>query len=250
MFIFHWINLQKGHIPLSTVTIGDETVQIVDQKCTPFAHVRQVQTQLPTRPPASEPRCETNLLDWNTTTDLISNSIDFLHDDGTILGLTTAAAEVVEETPSSTGIFTNQPHSSILTQEESQQELINLYETPCTQANGNNPVVNPLAVEYYHQQSEPFSHQQRQQVHPPQQSRRQQQQQQRQQQSGLTYQHQPSQHDFISSSVDIEKGIVSPERKGTKKTSTLAKRPCRTVNNKDSNKRKKNSRNSNEFHSD
>ena len=144
----------------TAVTIGDETVQVVDQKCTPFAHVRQVQTQLQTRPPASEPRCETNLLDWNTTTDLIGNSIDFLHDDATILGLTTAAAEVVEESPSSTGIFTNQPLSSILTPEESQQELINLYETPCTQANGNNTVVNPLAVQYYHQQSEPFSHQQ------------------------------------------------------------------------------------------
>ena len=232
-------NLQKGHIPLSTVTIGDETVQVVDQKCTPFAHVRQIQTQLPTRPPASEARCETNLSDWNTSTDLIGNSINFLHDDATILGLTTAVAEVVEESPSSTGIFTNQPHSTIITPEESQQELINLYETSCTQTNGNNAAVNPLGVQYYHQQSEPLSHQQRQQ------SRRQ------QHQSGLTYQHQPSQHEFISSTVDNEKKIITPEGKGIKnKTSTLAKRPRRTVNNKDSNKRKKNSRNTNDFHSD
>ena len=143
---------------------------------------------------------------------------------------------------------TNQPHSTIITPEESQQELINLYETSCTQTNGNNAVVNPLGVQYYHQQSEPLSHQQRQQ------SRRQQHQPQQQQQSGLTYQHQhqhqPSQHEFISSTVDSEKRIT-PEGKGTKKkTSTLAKRPRRTVNNKDSNKRKKNIRNTNDFHSD
>ena len=96
-------DLQKGLIPLTSLTIGDETIFVVDQKSTPTDHIRQIQTQLPTRPPPQQPTCQTNLMTWNNTNDLMGSSVDFLQEDATLLELTTA--NIVDESPECTGLY-------------------------------------------------------------------------------------------------------------------------------------------------
>ena len=64
-------DFQKGHIPLTPTTVGDESLFIVPQSMS--ERVRQTQTQLPTHPPSTNGAGQP----WKNTNDTTCSTADF-----------------------------------------------------------------------------------------------------------------------------------------------------------------------------
>ena len=110
-------DFQKGHIPLTSTTVGDESLYVVPQSVP--EHVRQTQTQPPTHPPSTNGVGQP----WKNTNDATCSTADFPQ--SSFLELAAATANITEDQTGGTGIFTSpataiNPPSSLATPHQQQ----------------------------------------------------------------------------------------------------------------------------------
>ena len=92
-------DFQKGHIPLTSTTVGDESLFVVPQSVP--ERVRQTQTQLPTHPPSTNGVGQP----WKNTNDTTCSTADFPQP--SFLELAAATANITDDQTGGTGIFTS-----------------------------------------------------------------------------------------------------------------------------------------------
>ena len=141
-------DFQKGHIPLTSTTVGDESLYVVPQSVP--EHVRQTQTQPPTHPPSTNGVGQP----WKNTNDATCATADFLE-------LAVATANITEDQTGGTGIFTSpttaiNPPSSLPTphQQQQQQQHPTQYDLAYGQSFGTTTTTsttngNPLFLQHH-----------------------------------------------------------------------------------------------------
>ena len=92
-------DFQKGHIPLTSTTVGDESLFVVPHSVP--ERVRQTQTQLPTHPPFTNGVGQP----WKNTNDTTCSTADFPQP--SFLELAAATANITDDQTGGTGIFTS-----------------------------------------------------------------------------------------------------------------------------------------------
>ena len=110
-------DFHKGHIPLTSTTVGDESLYVVPQSVP--EHVRQTQTQPATHPPSTNGVGQP----WKNTNDTTCTTADFPQ--SSFLELAAATANITEDQTGGTGIFTSpataiNPPSSLTTPHQQQ----------------------------------------------------------------------------------------------------------------------------------
>ena len=92
-------DFQKSHIPLTSTTVGDESLFVVPQSVP--ESMRQTQTQLPTHPPSTNGVGQP----WKNTNDTTCSTADFPQH--SFLELAAATANITDDQTGGTGIFTS-----------------------------------------------------------------------------------------------------------------------------------------------
>ena len=99
-------DFQKGHIPLTSTTVGDESLYVVPQSVP--EHLRQTQTQPPTHPPSTNGVGQP----WKNTNDATCSTADFPQ--SSFLELAAATANITEDQIGGTGIFSGDSYQPSL----------------------------------------------------------------------------------------------------------------------------------------